>query len=112
METAARCIFLVPAGRTGKKAGSDTKGQPDYEVFGNVIRELDKFSQQRGNGYQLAVKGQLFLFLYYAYGRGILFAEKKPGHAREKIEGILDYIREHFGEEITIKQGSRAVLLQ
>ena len=75
-------------------------------MFGKVIQELDRFSEIRGNGYQLAVKGQLFLFLYYAYGRGILFAEKKPGHAREKIKGILDYIREHFGEEISIKQAA------
>ena len=74
------------------------KGQPDYEVFGNVIRELDKFSQQRGNGYQLAVKGQLFLFLYYAYGRGILFTEKKPGHAREKSRDT-GVIREHLGRD-------------
>ena len=99
--------FLSPLQEgQAKKPVLIQKGQPDYEVFGNVIRELDKFSQQRGNGYQLAVKGQLFLFLYYAYGRGILFAEKKPGHAREKIKGILDYIREHFGEEITIKQAA------
>ena len=72
------------------------RNQPDHEVFGKVIQELDRFSEIRGNGYQLAVKGQLFLFLYYAYGRGILFTEKKPGHAREKIKGILEYIREHF----------------
>ena len=99
--------FLSPLQEgQAKKPVLIQKGQPDYEVFGNVIRELDKFSQQQGNGYQLAVKGQLFLFLYYAYGRGILFAEKKPGHAREKIKGILDYIREHFGEEITIKQAA------
>ena len=99
--------FLSPLQEgQAKKPVLIQKGQTDYEVFGNVIRELDKFSQQQGNGYQLAVKGQLFLFLYYAYGRGILFAEKKPGHAREKIKGILDYIREHFGEEITIKQAA------
>ena len=49
------------------------RNQPDHEVFGKVIQELDRFSEIRGNGYQLAVKGQLFLFLYYAYGRGILF---------------------------------------
>jgi len=82
------------------------RNQPDHEVFGKVIQELDRFSEIRGNGYQLAVKGQLFLFLYYAYGRGILFTEKKPGHAREKIKGILEYIREHFGEEITIRQAA------
>lgn len=75
-------------------------------MFGKVIQELDRFSEIRGNGYQLAVKGQLFLFLYYAYGRGILFTEKKPGHAREKIKGILEYSREHFGEEITIRQAA------
>ena len=99
--------FLSPLQEgQAKKPVLIQKGQTDYEVFGNVIRELDKFSQQQGNGYQLAVKGQLFLFLYYAYGRGILFAEKKPGHAREKIKGILDYIREHFGEEISIKQAA------
>lgn len=47
--------FLSPLQEgQGKKPVLIQKGQPDYEVFGNVIRELDKFSQQRGNGYQLA----------------------------------------------------------
>ena len=38
------------------------RNQPDHEVFGKVIQELDRFSEIRGNGYQLAVKGQLFCF--------------------------------------------------
>ena len=47
-----------------------------------------------------------FCFCIMLMAEGSLFAEKKPGHAREKIKGILEYIREHFGEEITIRQAA------
>ena len=44
----ARCIFLVPCRKgQAKKAGSDTKGQPDYEVLGNVIRGVGQIFAKR-----------------------------------------------------------------
>ena len=80
-------------------------------MFGKVIQELDRFSEIRGNGYQLAVKGQLFLFCIMLMAEASCL-QRRSRDMQERNQGILEYIREHFGEEITDQAGGRAVLLQ
>ena len=82
------------------------KGMKGYEAFDGCIRTLDRVSEARGSGYQLAVKGHLYSFLYLAVQSGLTLQEKRPGRARERIKQVLGYIEEHYGEELDISQAA------
>lgn len=99
--------FLVPlAGEQVSEPLFIRRGMKGYEAFDCCIQALDRVSKERNAGYQLAVKGQLYLFLYLAFQSGLRLGEKKNGRARERIKQVLGYIEEHYGEPFEIGQAA------
>ena len=82
------------------------RGMADYGEFERCIAFLDRVSEQRKTGYQLAVKGQLYEFMYQVFQAGIPLQEKRPGKARERIKQVLGYIEEHYGEPLDTGQAA------
>lgn len=69
----------------------------------DCISRIDRLCEKRPEGYQLAVKGLLFQFLFH------LISHRQENqapvyHARplEKIKMILKHVEEHYAEHITI----------
>lgn len=99
--------FLMPlAGEQVSEPFFIRKGMNGYEEFAGCILALDRVSKERGEGYQLAVKGQLYIFLYLAFQSGLTLGEKRSGRARERIKQVLGYIEEHYGEPLDICQAA------
>lgn len=99
--------FLFPLAREQvREPLFKRRGVEGYEAFAGCIQALDCVSEERGTGYQLAVKGQLYTFLYLAFQSGLTLWEKRPGRARERIKQVLGYIEEHYGEEFDISQAA------
>ena len=75
-----------------------------------VIAELD---EERAPGYQLAVKASLFKFVSLLVQDGLLQADggagKDPSEERmENLKAILTYIRQHYSENLSLSDISRA----
>lgn len=77
-----------------------------YSESSACIREIDRLCASQPNGYQLAVKGWLFQFLFYL----ICHQKEQPSFSRaqekhlKKMKCILTYMEEHFSEPISIEE--------
>lgn len=83
-----------------------TKDMEGYGIFMHCIRQLDDLGRDRPYGYQLAVKGTLFHFLYLVFGGNYWKPSQKPKKSREKMKQLLGYIEDHYGERITIEDAA------
>lgn len=83
-----------------------TDAMEDYGGFQSCIRQLDQISEHRFPGYQLAVKGLLFRFLYLMVQTALSKEAESPRPSREKIKQVLAWIEERYGEELTVEQAA------
>lgn len=81
------------------------RNQPDHEVFGKVIQELDRFRRYVVMGISWRSRVSYFCFCIMLMAEASCL-QRRSRDMQEKIKGILEYIREHFGEEITIRQAA------
>lgn len=75
-----------------------------YQPASECIREIDLLCATRPEGYQLAVKGNLFLFFFLLISNR---QKKETASALqtkslEKMKTILKYVEEHYAEHIAI----------
>ena len=99
--------FLLPLARGLVRAPLyKTSVMEDYGGFQNCIRRLDQISEHRLPGYQLAVKGQLFQFLYLMVQTASSGETDSPRPSREKIKQVLAWIEERYGEQLTVEQAA------
>ncbi len=70
------------------------------------IYEIDQLSDLHPDGYQLAVKGWLFQFLFtlITNQKSRDSASKATANSLLKLKTILGYVEAHYGESITIDQ--------
>ncbi len=93
---------------------SDTFLTPErsyYPESSSCIREIDRLCASRPTGYQLAVKGWLFQFLFYLIchqKEQASFSRSQEKHLK-KMKCILTYIEDHFSEPISIEEVANLV---
>ena len=74
-----------------------------YSSLDEQIRAIDTLCDKKPHGYQLAVKGHLFLMFYILSSEGISSA--LPDRKRlEKIKTVISYVEEHYAQTITIEE--------
>lgn len=81
-----------------------TPALPGFSELSACISRIDRLCEQRPEGYQLAVKGNLFQFLFLLIsGRQKRdLAPALPARTLEKLRTILKYVEEHYADRITI----------
>lgn len=81
-----------------------TPEQSYHRDAAHCINEIDKLCDARPQGYQLAVKGWLFHFLYLLIlnQKNRDSVSKSKTKSLEKLKTILKYVEEHYTESITI----------
>ncbi len=107
MDDVCTAEFLLPLVEEGRQAAVHITGEtPEYEEFMGCIGQMDWLCRDRPYGYQLAVKGALFQFLFRIC---LHFRETAPSgglKSREKIKALLRYIELHYGEEMTVEEAA------
>lgn len=75
-----------------------------YQPAAECVRQIDLLCATRPEGYQLAVKGHLFqfLFLLISNRQKKETASASQTKSLEKMKTILKYVEEHYAEHITI----------
>lgn len=68
------------------------------------IRKIDKLCDEKTSGYQLAVKGYLFLILHCLASEIDETSEKMPKKHLKKIKSVLSYVEEHYSEDISVEE--------
>ena len=68
------------------------------------IRKIDKLCDEKLSGYQLAVKGYLFLILHCLASEIDETSEKMPKKHLKKIKSVLSYVEEHYSEDISVEE--------
>lgn len=78
----------------------------DYREFAACIHRLDGCCSGREYGYQMAVKGILFELLSLALKAWGPAVSARPRKSGEKIKVLLAYIKEHYGEDISVEEAA------
>ena len=99
--------FLLPMEMDkGRGAVHMEAGVKGYEDFMDGVGRLDELCRSKRYGYELGVKGALFSMM------SALLETWHPGErrggrdTRERMRGLLDFIEEHYGEKITVRQAA------
>lgn len=82
-----------------------TPSLPYYRQVSECIRQIDGLCEAQPEGFQLAVKGLLFQFIF------LLVSNQSPQEnpallqtkSLEKMKTILKYVEEHYAERITVE---------
>lgn len=82
-----------------------TPSLPYYRQVSECIRQIDGLCEAQPEGFQLAVKGLLFQFIF------LLVSNQSPQEnpallqtkSLEKMKMILKYVEEHYAERITVE---------
>ena len=82
-----------------------TPSLPYYRQVSECIRQIDGLCEAQPEGFQLAVKGLLFQFIF------LLVSNQSPQEnpallqtkSLEKMKTILKYVEEHYTERITVE---------
>lgn len=82
------------------------EGSQSWEEFREWVSRLDRVSDRREEGWQLAIKGLLFYLLALIARREDFQPEARPGKSRERIKSLLAYLEEHYGEEVSVEQAA------
>lgn len=78
-------------------------GTPLYPTLAEQIQAIDALCDKKPAGYQLAVKGHLFLMFYTLSSEGI--SSVLPDRKRlDKIKAVISYVEEHYAQTITIEE--------
>ena len=67
------------------------------------IQTIDKLCDEKNSGYQVAVKGYLYLMVNLLVSESIPKAEKAHVKQLDKIKAVLSYIDEHYSESISVE---------
>lgn len=81
-------------------------GMERYESIMRCITSLDLLCRDKSYGYQLGVKGALFSLLGLLAPVFAPAGGEGPRKSREKMKMILEYVENHYGEKITVKDGA------
>ena len=101
---ALRFINLLMAGAIPSETFL-TPSLPYYRQVSECIRQIDGLCEAQPEGFQLAVKGLLFQFIF------LLVSNQSPQEnpallqtkSLEKMKTILKYVEEHYAERITVE---------
>jgi len=79
------------------------RNSPLYNSISKHIQIIDMLCGSKTPGYQLAVKGHLFLIFYALASKEI--SPKRPNRKRlDKIKAVISYVEEHYAHSITIEE--------
>lgn len=74
-----------------------------YPTLSGHLDIIDSLCDQKPEGYQLAVKGHLFLMFYSLSSESI--TSSLPDRKRlDKIKTVISYVEEHYAQTITIEE--------
>lgn len=76
-----------------------------YSDAARCIREIDRLCDLRPQGYQLAVKGFLFQFLFALVSnqKNKDFVPKTKTKSLQKMKTVLKFVEEHYPERISVQ---------
>ena len=69
----------------------------------DYIRNIDSLCDEKNSGYQLAVKGYLFLVIHCLSSGIAVTSERTPKKHLKKIKSVLSYVEEHYSEDISVE---------
>ncbi len=75
-----------------------------YHEIAEEIDRIDRFCDTKPPGYQLAVKGHLYLLFHHLHAQCSVSEQKTPRKQLEKLKTILSYVEKHYAEPITIEE--------
>lgn len=76
---------------------------PNYDLFSSHIREIDLLCDRKATGYQLAVKGHLFLLFYNLTAESIS-ASHSNRKRLDKIKAVISYVEAYYAQSITVEE--------
>ena len=80
-------------------------GQVLHQELIDIIEFLDDKSDEKGYGYQLAIKGALMQIIYLLITNPLSEEENTSiDKSKEKLKNIIRYVSTHYYEEITIDE--------
>lgn len=80
-------------------------GQALHQELIDIIEFLDDKSDEKGYGYQLAIKGALMQIIYLLITNPLSEEENTSiDKSKEKLKNIIRYVSTHYYEEITIDE--------
>lgn len=99
--------YILPL--TNAELSTDTFLTPALSYYPEIsacIHEIDRLCSARPTGYQLAVKGWLFQFLFYlvCHQKEQTSSTRSQTKHLEKMKRILSHIETHFSEPISIEE--------
>lgn len=74
-----------------------------HSRISEAIQNIDKLCSEKTYGYQVAVKGYLYLMLYELASERSAEVGKPQQKQLDKIKTVLSYIEAHYAEAITIE---------
>ena len=75
-----------------------------YREIAEAIGQIDRLCDTKPTGYQLAVKGHLYLLLYHMHSQCRTSSSRPPQKHLAKLKIILSYVEAHYAEPITIEE--------
>lgn len=106
-DDACTAQFLMPLVMEGGQAAVHiTRESPGYEAFMACLEAMDRMCGEKPYGYQLAVKGALFGFLFQVFTHYREAAPEGGKKYREKIKTLLRHIEEHYGERLSVEEAA------
>ena len=75
-----------------------------YREIAEAIGQIDCLCDTKPSGYQLAVKGYLYLLLYHMHSQCRTSSSRPPQRPLAKLKTILSYVEAHYAEPITIEE--------
>lgn len=76
---------------------------PANHKFAEYIQDIDKLCDEKNTGYQLAIKGYLYLIIFNLISENASAAKKSQRKQLDKIKTVLSYVEEHYAENISIE---------
>lgn len=80
---------------------------PLYPALSSCLGAMDEICKTFPNGYQLAVKGQLFLFFYALISSGDVPPPRTGSKSLDRLKEILKYVESRYNEKIPISDAAR-----
>lgn len=98
--------FLLPMAENAAGPVHMRPGVAGWEEFLRAVEQLDRLCGERPYGWQMGVKGALFLLLEAVVQVWKPGKARRPEKSRERMKELLDYVGEHFGERITVEDAA------
>ena len=85
-------------------------GQDIYDKLYHYVTCLKDIYKHKNNGYELALKGQLFLMFWHLFSNGAAKKSDKmmmSAASIDKLKQVIKYIEIHYNEKITIEKAAQ-----